>query len=97
MEVVVLEPRKTSSYFDLTHSGFILMVDAFSKSQMILGILLAISTFIWISVAIYNIAYFFQARREFSSLGGAKAASKDFARQGVQGSHSSLISFTRAS
>lgn len=64
-----------------------MMVDAFSESDIILGSLIAISTFIWIALSVYNVAFMFHARREFSALGGAKAATKDFARQGAQAAY----------
>jgi len=65
-------------------AGFIMMVDAFSDSKLILGILAAVSTFSWIGIFIFNLWIFYQARNEFKSLGGAKAAGKEFAKSSAQ-------------
>jgi len=64
--------------------GFLLMVSTFSDSKVVLGVVVAINTFLWIGVFIYSLWMFYLARIEFKALGGAKAASKEFAKRGVQ-------------
>jgi hypothetical protein len=65
-------------------AGFMLMVYSFSDSKLVLGILGAVATFMWIGIFVFNLWIFYQARREFKSLGGAKAAGKEFAKTSVQ-------------
>jgi len=65
-------------------AGFLLMVSTFSDSKVILGVIATISTFLWIGVFIYSLWIFYQARLEFKHLGGAKAATSEFAKKGAQ-------------
>jgi len=59
------------------------MVTVFSKS-ILAGIMATVSTFMWIGIFVYSLWIFYQARLEFKSLGGAKAATKEFAKKGAQ-------------
>jgi len=65
-------------------AGFLLMVSCYSDSKLVLGVVATVSTFMWIGVFVYSLWIFYQARGEFKALGGAKAASKEFAKKGVQ-------------
>jgi len=65
-------------------AGFVMMVSTFSDSKVVLGILTALSTFMWIGVFVYSLWIFYQARIEFKNLGGTKAATKEFTTRGVK-------------
>lgn len=68
-------------------AGFVMMVSTFSDSKVILGILTALSTFMWIGVFVYNIWIFYHARLEYKSLGGTSAATKEFATRGAKAAY----------
>jgi len=68
-------------------AGFVLMISMFTDSKLILGVLAAISTFMWIGVFCYSLWVFYQARLEFKYLGGARAATKEFATRGAQAAY----------
>jgi len=68
-------------------AGFMLMVTSFSDNKLILGILGAVATFMWIGIFVFNLWIFYQARREFKSLGGAGAATKEFATTSFQAAY----------
>jgi len=68
-------------------AGFALMVTTFTDSKIVLGVLAAISTFMWIGVFVYSMWLFYQARGEFKSLGGAGAATKEFASRGAKAAY----------
>jgi len=65
-------------------AGFLLMISCYSDSKLVLGVVTTISTFMWIGVFLYSLWIFYQARIEFKSLGGTKAATKEFAKRGAQ-------------
>jgi len=65
-------------------AGFLLMVSCYSDSKLVLGAIATVSTFMWIGVFVYSLWVFYQARKEYKSLGGTKAATKEFAKRGVQ-------------
>jgi len=61
-----------------------MMVYAFSDSRLVLGVLAAVSTCTWVGVFFFNLWIFYQARKEFKNLGGATAATKEFAKTSAQ-------------
>jgi len=64
-------------------AGFWLMIGSFNKN-LVFGILVAISTFMWIGIAIYNIFVFFTARKEYNNAGGNKQAAKEMGSAAVK-------------
>jgi len=65
-------------------AGFWLMVETFNDNNMALGILAAVSTFLWIAVAIYNAFIFYSARLAYKDAGGHKQAAKQMTTAGVK-------------
>jgi len=68
-------------------AGFMMMVYAFNDGKIVLGVLGAVATFSWIGIFLFNLWLFYQARNEFKHLGGAKAATKEFAKKSVQAAY----------
>eukprot|EP01119_Soliformovum_irregulare_P002541 TRINITY_DN12784_c0_g1_i1.p1 TRINITY_DN12784_c0_g1~~TRINITY_DN12784_c0_g1_i1.p1 ORF type:complete len:305 (+),score=78.73 TRINITY_DN12784_c0_g1_i1:132-1046(+) len=68
-------------------AGIILMIETFNLSRMVLGIFIAISAVIWCLVALFNVLFIISARKEYSDMGGHKAAGKDFAKQSAQAAY----------
>jgi len=62
-------------------AGFVLMIQSFNDNSLPLGVMFAIATFLWAALIVYNISYFFQARRVYQGLGGNKMAGREFTRQ----------------
>eukprot|EP01114_Cavostelium_apophysatum_P001731 TRINITY_DN1150_c0_g1_i1.p1 TRINITY_DN1150_c0_g1~~TRINITY_DN1150_c0_g1_i1.p1 ORF type:complete len:291 (+),score=35.89 TRINITY_DN1150_c0_g1_i1:53-925(+) len=64
-------------------AGFILMVNAFKKPNVPIGILNAVSAAFWIGVVVYNIIIFNSGRRDYREVGGNKAAAREFGKAAV--------------
>jgi len=65
-------------------AGVVVMGEAFSAEQMVLGIFYAICGFLWGALALFNVYLFFLGRREYRELGGSKAAFKEASKTAVQ-------------
>jgi len=68
-------------------AGFMMMVTSFGDNKLILGVFGAVATFVWIGAFVFNLWIFYQARNEFKDLGGAKAATKEFAKTSMQAAY----------
>lgn len=64
-------------------AGFFSMLNAFEK-DMVLGFFYCIATILWIASSVYGVYTFNLGRMEYSSLGGNKAASKEFGKNASQ-------------
>jgi len=64
--------------------GFIMMIDAFNDNILALGVMFAIATFAWAGVIVYNISYFFIAKKEYKLMGGNQMAQKEISRKTVE-------------
>jgi len=68
---------------DYGSAGFILMTKAFSDGKVALGIMYAINVGIWAGLAIYSVVLFWHGRKEYSYLGGNRAATREFGKGAV--------------
>jgi len=60
--------------------GFLMMIEAFSKNRIAIGVMCALNTGFFAGVTLYNLNLLRLGRNEYKSSGGNKAASKEIAQ-----------------
>lgn len=60
------------------------MLALFSADKKILGVMTVVSTFLWVAVTLYNVWYYYQAKKVYNLIGGNEAAKREFGQIAVQ-------------
>jgi len=63
--------------------GFVLMLNAFSDKNSVLGLLCLSCTILWVITIVYQVMIFFSARREYTLVGGGQQATKEISKQAI--------------